>query len=99
MQAGDKFWKVKYDHEAAKKARKEKRAAKKEATQRKSEKATASDLLRLSDSSELEVALESLSLFYNHLIDTDHQQEDTGTSRSKADEVTILSTDSEPLPR
>ena len=99
MQAGDKFWKVKYDHEAAKKARKEKRAARKEAAQRKGKKATASDLLRLSDSSESEVALDSLGLFFNHLIDTDHQQEDTGTSRSKADEVTILSSDSEPLPR
>ncbi|XBI91590.1 hypothetical protein VPH35_028875 [Triticum aestivum] len=86
--AGDKFWKVKYDHEAAKKARKEKRAARKEAAQRKGKKATASDLLWLSYSSESEVALDSLGLFFNHLIDTDHQQEDTGTSCSKADEDT-----------
>ena len=64
MQAGDKFWKVKYDHEAAKKAGKEKKAARKEAVQRKGKKATASDLLWLSDSSESEVALDSLgSLF------------------------------------
>ena len=99
MQAGDKFWKVKYDHEAAKKAGKEKKAARKEAIKRKDKKATASDLLRLADSSESEVALDSLGLFFNHLIDTDHEQEDTGASRNKADEVTILSSDSEPLPR
>ena len=99
MQAGDKFWKVKYDHEAAKGARKEKKAVRKEAVRKRGKKASASDPLRLSDSSESEVALDSLGLFFNHLIDTDHQQEDTGTSRSKADEVTILSSDSEPLPR
>ena len=40
MQAGDKFWKVKYDHEAAKKATKEKKAARKEAAKRKGKKAT-----------------------------------------------------------
>ena len=99
MQAGGKFWKVKYDHEAAKKARKEKKAARKQAIKKKGKKATASDLLRLADSSELEVALDSLGSFFNHLIDTDYQEEDTGASRNKADEVTILSSDSEPLPR
>ncbi|XBJ16318.1 hypothetical protein VPH35_007982 [Triticum aestivum] len=52
--AGDKFWKVKYDHEAAKKARKAKRAARKEAAKKKGKKATTSDLLRLEDSSESE---------------------------------------------
>ena len=99
MQAGDKFWKVKYDHEAAKKARKEKKAARKEAAKKKGKKATASDLLRLEDSSESEVALDSLGSFFNHLIDTDYQQEDTGTSHGKDEEVTIISSDSEPLPR
>ena len=72
MQAGDKFWKVKYDHEAAKRARKEKKAARKEAVKRKGKKTIASDLLRLADSSESEVALDSLGSFFNHLIDTDY---------------------------
>ena len=61
---GDKFWKVKYDHEATKKARKEKKAARKEAAKKKGKKATASDLLQLEDSSELEVALGSLGYFF-----------------------------------
>ena len=73
MQAGDKFWKVKYDHGAAKKARKEKKAARKEAAEKKGKKATASDLLRLADSSESEVALDSLGSFFNHVINTDYQ--------------------------
>ena len=68
MQAGDKFWKVKYDHEAAKRARKEKKAARKEAAKKKGKKATASDLLRLADSSELEVALDSLGSFLTILL-------------------------------
>ena len=63
------------------------------------QKATASDLLRLEDSSESEVALDSLGSFFNHLIDTDYQQEDTGVSHSKAEEVTIISSNSEPLLR
>ena len=90
MQAGDKFWKVQYDHEAAKKARKAKKAAKKAAPRKKGSRPTASNLLRLADSSESEVALDFLGSFFNHLIDTDYQQEDTGESRNKADEVTIL---------
>ena len=99
LQAGDKFWKVKYDHEAAKKARKEKRAARKEAAQRKGKKATASDLLRLSDSSESEVALDSLGSFFNYLIDIDYSQDDTGASPAFEEDVTIISSDSDPLPR
>ena len=35
----------------------------------------------------------------NHLIDTDYQQEDTGASNPVIEEVTILSSDSEPLRR
>ena len=55
------------------------RAAKK--TVRKSKKKpTASDLLKLDDTSESEVALDSLGLFFNHLIDTDYCQDDTGAS-------------------
>ena len=49
--------------------------------------------------SESEVALDSLGSFFNHLIDTDYHQEDTGTSHGVGEEVTIISSDSEPLPR
>ncbi|KAM3295642.1 hypothetical protein ACQJBY_038123 [Aegilops geniculata] len=52
--ADDKFWKVKYDHEAAKKARKAKKAAKRAAPRKKGSRPTASELLQLSDSSESE---------------------------------------------
>ncbi|XBI56525.1 hypothetical protein VPH35_038099 [Triticum aestivum] len=52
--ADDKFWKVKYDHEAAKKARKAKKAAKKAAPRKKGSRPTASELMQLSDSFESE---------------------------------------------
>ncbi|XBJ07696.1 hypothetical protein VPH35_013165 [Triticum aestivum] len=52
--ANDKFWKVKYDHEAAKKARKAKKAARRAAPRKKGSRPTASELLQLSDSSESE---------------------------------------------
>ena len=61
FQANDKFWKVKYDHEAAKKARKAKKAARRAAPRKKGSKPSASDLLQLDDTSESEVALDSLS--------------------------------------
>ncbi|XP_073365669.1 uncharacterized protein [Aegilops tauschii subsp. strangulata] len=54
LAADDKFWKVKYDHEAAKKARKAKKAAKRAAPRKKGSRPTASELLQLSDSSESE---------------------------------------------
>ena len=77
FQANDKFWKVKYDHEAAKKARKAKKASRRAAPRKKGSRPTASELLQLSDSSESEVTLDSLGssfvssfrLFFNHLID------------------------------
>ena len=53
FQANDEFWKVKYDHEAAKQARaakKTERKAAKTGTSKK-KKPSASDLLRLEDSS------------------------------------------------
>ena len=53
------------------------RAARKTAAKKKGNKTSASDLLRLEDTSESEVALDSLGSFFNHLIDTDYQQEDT----------------------
>ncbi|SPT16016.1 unnamed protein product [Triticum aestivum] len=77
--ANDKFWKVKYFHEAAKKARKAKKAARRAAPRKKGSRPTASELLQLSDSSESE--------------------EDTGASIPVTEEVTTLSSDSEPLPR
>ncbi|XP_073353056.1 uncharacterized protein [Aegilops tauschii subsp. strangulata] len=52
--ANDKFWKVKYDHAAAKKARKAKKAARKAAARKKGNKPSASDLLHLDDTSESE---------------------------------------------
>nr|XP_020158762.1 uncharacterized protein LOC109744078 [Aegilops tauschii subsp. strangulata] len=52
--ANDQFWKAKYDHEAAKKARKAKRAARKAVAKKKGSKSSTSDLLRLEDTSESE---------------------------------------------
>ena len=40
-------------------------------------KQTASDLLKLDDTSESEVALDSLGQFFNNLIDTDYYQDGT----------------------
>ena len=56
-------------------------------------------MLRLEETSESEVALDSLGSFFNYLIDTDYPQEDTGASHAAVEEVTIISSDSEPLPR
>ena len=61
FQANDKFWKVKYDHEVAKKARKAKKAARRAAPRKKGSRPTASELLQLSDSSESEVTPEPVS--------------------------------------
>ena len=47
-----------------KRAGKAKRGARKEAAKKKGKKANASDLLRLEDTSELEVALDSLGSFF-----------------------------------
>ena len=65
-QANDNFWKVKYDHEAAKQARAAKRAERKAAktgTSRK-RKPSASDMLKLDDSddNEEEVTFNPLTL-------------------------------------
>ena len=56
-------------------------------------------MLNLDDTSESEVALDSLGSFFNHLIDTDYYQDDTGASQAAEEEVTIISSGSEPLPR
>ena len=55
-------------------------------------------MFKLDDVSESEVALDSLGLLFNNLIDTDYCQDDTGASQAVEEEVTI-SSDSEPLPR
>ena len=60
LQAKSYFWKAKYDHEAAKKARTAAMTAKKTTRKSKNKKSTAEDLLKLDDDSESEVALDSL---------------------------------------
>ena len=72
LQAKSEFWKAKYDHEAAKKARAAAIAAKKTARKSK-KKPTTFDMFKLDDVSESEVALDSLGLFFNNLIDTDSE--------------------------
>ena len=39
-------------------------------------------MFELNDSSESEVALDSLGSFFNYLIDTDYYQDDTGASQA-----------------
>ena len=97
-QADDEFWKKEYDHEAAKRARKAKKAARRAATKKRGENPYASEFLQLEDSFESEVALDSLGSFFKHLINTDYHQDDTGTSQGVEEEVTIISSDYEPLP-
>ena len=80
LPAKSDFWKAKYDHEAAKKARAAAIAAKK-TTRKSKKKPTASDLLKLDDAYESEVALDALGLLFNNLIDTDYYQDDTGAAR------------------
>ena len=97
-QAKSDFWKAKYDHEATKKARAAAKAAKK-TIRRSRKKPSASDLLKLDKTSESEVALDSPGLLFNHLIDTNFCQDDMGASQAVEEEITITSSDSEPLPR
>ena len=99
LQAKSDFWKVKYDHEAAKKARAAAINAKKTTRRsKKKKKNTAEDWMKLDDTSESEVALDPLGQFFNNLINTDHYQDDTGASQAVEEEVTI-SSDSAHLPR
>ena len=62
-------------------------------------KSTASDTFNVDESEESEVDLDSLGSFFIHLIDTDYYQDDAESSQAVDDEVTIISSDSEPLPR
>ena len=48
-------------------------------------------MLNLDDTSESEVALDSLGSFFNHLIDTDYYQADTGAGQVAEEDVTIIS--------
>ena len=66
---------------------------------KKKNKATVEDLMKLDDTCDSEVALDSLGQFFNNLIDTDPYQDDTGASQAGEAEVTIISSNSEPLPR
>ena len=50
------------------------------------------------DNPDLEVGLDSLGLFFMHLIDGDICRDDAEASHADASEVIILSSDSEPLP-
>ena len=61
------FHRLKYDHEAAKKARAAKKAAKKTAKKNK-KKSSTSELFELDDCSESEVALDSLGSFLTILL-------------------------------
>ena len=56
-------------------------------------------MFELDDSTESELALDSLGSFFNYLIDTDYHQDDTGANQVAEEEVTIISSDSAPLPR
>ena len=98
LQAKSDSWKAKYDHEAAKKTRAASIAARKTTRRSKKKRSTASDLLKLDDVTESEVALDSLGQFFNNLTDTDYCQDDTGASQAVEEEVTI-SSDSTHLPR
>ena len=73
--------------------------AKTKALKKNKKKSTASDMLKLDEDDESEVDLDSLGSFFIHLIDTDCYQDDAETSQAGDDEVTIISSDSEPLPR
>ena len=66
---------------------------------KKKKKSTVEDFMKLYDTSDSEVALDSLGQFFTNLIDIDHYQDDTGASQAGEAEVTIISSDSEPLPR
>ena len=56
-------------------------------------------MFELDENSKSEVALDSLGSFFNYVIDTDYHQDDTGASQTVEEEVTIISSDTEPLPR
>jgi hypothetical protein len=101
-QANDRFWKVQYDHEAAKQARAVKRAERKTAKTgtSKKKKPSASEMFQLDDSddNEEEVTFNFPYSLIIILLTLFPFQEDTGNSQP-VEEVTIISSDSEPFPR
>ena len=76
---------MKYDHEAAKKAKLTAMNAKKSTrrSKKKKKRTTAEDLMKFDDMSDSEVALDSLVQLFNNLIDTDPYQDDTGPVRPR----------------
>ena len=58
-----------------------------------------SELFDLDDDDESEVELDSLGSFFVHLIDNDHYQDDAEASRADVEEVTLISSSSEPSSR
>ena len=92
--AGSTFRDKRYDEKAAKKAR-----AKTKAMKKNKKKSTSSDTFNMDEDEESEADLDSLGSFFIHLIDTDYYQDSTESSQAVDDEVTIISSDSEPLPR
>ena len=74
---------MKYDHKAAKKAKLATMNAKKLTWRSKKKKKTiVENLMKLDDTSDSEVALDSLGQFFNNLIDIDPYQDDTGASQA-----------------
>ena len=102
-QAKSDFWKAKYDHEAAKQARTTKKAERKatKTGSSKKKKPSTFDLLKLDDSSldDEEVIFKFSQFPCHYLSDILSLQEDTGNSQAANEEVTIISSDSEPLPK
>ena len=95
LQADSPFWTKKLQDKPTKKPRTKTKATKKPAKK----KSNPSELFDLDDSDESEVTLDCLGSFFVHLIDNDCYQDDAAGSQASAEEVTILSSDSKPLPR
>ena len=92
MQADDPFWKRKSQDKPIKNPRIKIKASKKPAKRRNVEPSEPI----IDDDPDSEVELDSLSSLFIHLIDNDHSQDEAEASH--ADEVTILSSDSDPVP-
>ena len=74
---------MKYDHETAKKAKAAAMITKQMTRKsKKKKKTTAEDIMKPDDSSDSEVALDSLGQFFNNLIDIDPYQDDTRASQA-----------------
>ena len=95
MQADDPFWKRKSEDKPVKNPRLKTKASKKPMKRRNIEPSEPiiDDAL---DNPDSEVELDSLGSFFIHLIDNDHYQDEAEASH--ADEVTIPSSDSDPVP-